>query len=596
MQIRLFLLSWHRLPAGIFLVLFLLFICTSCGFNQASLRPPAAVEKPAEVAGADLSTDNDCVCSLPGEERGLYETNVWLSEALDEGFDRQDTTLSDFLGYLEEMGASVGGSLPPSEADVEIETQARTGARYHFPMVMNAKVQRFISYYSTVQSRFMHRSLARSHRYLGMMRKILREHDVPEELAYMVLIESGFTTHAYSRARACGPWQFISSTGRRYGLKINSWVDERRDPEKATYAAAAYLTDLYSMFGSWYLAAAAYNAGEGKIQRAMRRHKTDDFWQMARFRYLKRETREYIPRLIAAIMIAKEPEKYGFADIEYQQPFTYDLVEVDAATDLQVLAWASGAKVEEIRSLNPELTYWCTPPGVKRYRLRVPDGSGPKCQLALDNLPPEKRITFLKHHIRRGETLSQIARRYHTGVRQIQELNGIRGYRIRAGHDLLIPVRVVGRGPVVFDRRIYKSGRPAMLAYPSSRKASRKKQHIVYRVRKGDSLWKISRRYRVKVTDLQRWNRMGRKTALKPGQKLHIYRNGGGSGGKVRTASNTKRKSRKKVRKKIVTLRKGDNLWLISRRYRVSVADLERWNNIRSRTILQPGQRLIVYY
>ncbi len=593
MLIRSLLSLSRRLPAGIFLVPLLFLICTSCGFNQVSLRFPGAAGKPGDVAEIGPAADDNCFCSLPGEEPGFYQGNVWLNEALDEVCDRQDTTLSDFLGYLEEMGAGVGGSLPPTEADVEIETQARTGARYHFPMVMNAKVQRFISYYSTVQSRFMHRSLARSHRYLGMMRKILREHEVPEELAYMVLIESGFTTHAYSRARACGPWQFISSTGRRYGLKINSWVDERRDPEKATYAAAAYLTDLYSMFGSWYLAAAAYNAGEGKIQRAMRRHKTDDFWQMARFRYLKRETREYIPRLIAAIMIAKEPEKYGFADIEYQQPFTYDLVEVEAATDLQVLAWASGAKVDEIRSLNPELTYWCTPPGIKHYRLRVPDGSGPKCQMALNNLPPEKRITFLKHRIRRGETLSRIARRYHTGVRQIQELNGIRGYRIRAGHDLLIPVRVVGRGPVVFDRRIYKSGRPAMLAYPSSRKASRKKQHIVYRVRKGDSLWKISRRYRVTVADLQRWNRMGRRTALKPGQKLHIYRN---RGGKVRTASKRVNRNRRKVRKKIVTLRKGDNLWLISRRYRVSVADLERWNNIRSRTILQPGQRLVVYY
>ena len=368
--------------------------------------------------------EDSCQCS--NDYGSGPEENLWLSEALAEV--EEDSTLTVFLGYLEDMGASASGTLPATAADVEIEIQARTGARYHFPIVMNAKVRHFISYYSTVQNRFMHRSLARSHRYLGMMRKILRDHDIPEELAYMVLIESGFKTHAYSRARACGPWQFISATGRRYGLEINAWVDERRDPVKATYAAAAYLCDLYKMFDSWYLAAAAYNAGEGKIQRAMRRHKTDDFWQMARFRYLKRETREYIPKLLAAIMIAKEPEKYGFTDIEYQEPFTFDLVKVDDATDLKVLAWAAGVRVEDIRQLNPELTYWCTPPKVKGYELRVPDGSGQRCRNALVNLPPEKRITFRRHRIRQGDTLSTIARRYHTGVKQIKELNGLRGH------------------------------------------------------------------------------------------------------------------------------------------------------------------------
>ena len=585
-------LSRRRL-GRLFVAFFLLLFCASCGFNQAALRPTGP--SPAEVTEATLYLDSGCECQVPPAEPPGYETNAWLSTALDEVDENRDTALSSYLDYLDEMGATVSGTLPPTAAEAEIEVQARTGARYHFPIVVNAKVRRFISYYSTVHSRFMHRSLARSHRYLGMIRKILREHDVPEELAYMVLIESGFTTHAYSRARACGPWQFISSTGRRYGLKITSWVDERRDPEKATYAAAAYLRDLYSMFGSWYLAAAAYNAGEGKIQRAMRRHQTDDFWQMARFRYLKRETREYIPRLIAAILIAREPEKYGFADIEYQEPFKFDLVEVDDATDIQVLAWASGAGIDEIRRLNPELTYWCTPPKVRKYHLRVPDGTGERCQVALANLPPEKRITFLKHHIRRGDTLSRIARLYHTGVYQIRELNGLKSHRIRAGHDLLIPVRVAGRGPVVFDKRIYRNRPLIFSSYPSTRKTYRKK--LTYRVRKGDSLWKIARRYKVKVADIQRWNGLGRRTALKPGQRLKLYAKTKRKSPKKRTwmAKQTSRGS-KKVRKKVVTLRKGDNLWRISRRYRVSVADLERWNKIHAKTILQPGQRLVLYY
>ncbi len=569
--------------AGLSLLL-MLFSLSCSGINSQ-------VAKVNDDQPAIINAEPDIECACLND--GIPEDNAWLYEAQTETLNRE-STMTALLNYLEDMGASASGTLPPTAADVEIEIQAATGARYHFPLVMNAKVEHFISYYSTVHNRFMHRSLARSHRYLTMMRRVLREHNVPEELAYMVLVESGFTTHAYSRARACGPWQFISSTGRRYGLKINSWVDERRDPVKSTYAAALYLSDLYEMFGSWYLAAAAYNAGEGKIQRAMRRHKTDDFWQMANFRYLKRETREYIPRLLAAIMIAKEPEKYGFVDIEYEVPFTYDLVKVADATDLDALAWASGARIEDIRKLNPELNCWCTPPKVKEYEVRVPLGRGKRCQQALADLPPAKRVTFRKHRIRPGDTLSTIARRYHTGVRQIMDLNGLRSCRIRAGRDLLIPVRVSGRGAVVFDRQIYHPGSFSKLNYASQPK--RRSQKVSkYRVRKGDSLWKIARRHNLRVADIQRWNGMGRSTALKPGQTLKLK----GYSPVVKKRSRVTKKSSKSIRsrkkKRVVTLRKGDNLWRISRRYQVSIADLERWNNIHSKTILQPGQRLVLY-
>ncbi len=573
----------RRLPLFC-LFLFLLLFSFSCSSSKSQLADVSNVNPSIESAMPQI------VCSCPADNlnRGM-EDNVWLSE-INSGSADTDSTLTVLLDYLEEMGASPAGVLPPTEDDVEIEIQAKTGARYHFPLVMNAKVSHFISYYSTVQNRFMHRSLARSHRYLPMMRKILRENDIPEELAYMVLIESGFTTHAYSRARACGPWQFISSTGRRYGLKINSWVDERRDPVKATYAAVAYLGDLYEMFDSWYLAAAAYNAGEGKIQRAMRRHKTDDFWQMANYRYLKRETREYIPRLLAAIMIAKEPEKYGFVDIEYEAPFTYDLVEVADATDLDALAWASGSRAADIRKLNPELNCWCTPPRVKNYKVRVPLGTGERCQNALADLPPAKRVTFRKHRIRQGDTLSTIARCYHTGIQQIKDLNGLHSSRIRAGRDLLIPVRVGGRGAVVFDRQIYSSGSFAKLSYNPKKRSSQRRS---YRVRRGDSLWKIARRHNLRVADIQRWNGMGHSSAIKPGQVLKLRKTTRIEKKKSRVTKKGTQSAAKK--KRVVTLRKGDNLWRISRRYQVSVADLERWNNLHAKTILQPGQRLVLY-
>ena len=573
----------QRLPRFC-LFLFLLLFSFSCSSTKPQLADVSNVNPHIAVETPQIF----CSCPADNLSRGL-EDNVWLSEIHSESVD-SDSTLTVLLNYLEGMGASPAGVLPPTAADVEIEIQAETGARYHFPLVMNAKVSHFISYYSTVQNRFMHHSLARSHRYLPMMRKVLRENDIPEELAYMVLIESGFTTHAYSRARACGPWQFIGSTGRRYGLKINSWVDERRDPVKSTYAAAAYLGDLYEMFGSWYLAAAAYNAGEGKIQRAMRRHKTDDFWQMANYRYLKRETREYIPRILAAIMIAKEPEKYGFVDIEYEAPFTYDLVTVADATDLDALAWASGSRAADIRKLNPELNCWCTPPRVKDYKVRVPFGTGERCQTALADLPPAKRVTFRKHRIRQGDTLSTIARRYHTGIQQIKDLNGLHSSRIRAGRDLLIPVRVGGRGAVVFDRQINSSGSFAKLRYNPKKRSARRSS---YRVRRGDSLWKIARRHNLRVADIQRWNGMGHSSAIKPGQVLKLRKTTRVAKKKSRVVKKKNQSAAKK--KRVVTLRKGDNLWRISRRYQVSVADLERWNNIRPKTILQPGQRLVLY-
>ncbi len=575
---------------GLCLFLILLLFNFSCSSTKPQLANVNVVNPSTESPAPQFF----CNCSTDNLDQDLEPVeNFWLSGVYSAN-ENNDSVLFVLLDHLEAMGASPAGVLPPTAADVEIEIQAETGARYHFPLVMNAKVSHFISYYSTVQNRFMHRSLARSHRYLPMMRKVLREHDVPEELAYMVLIESGFTTHAYSRARACGPWQFISSTGRRYGLKINSWVDERRDPVKSTNAAAAYLGDLYEMFGSWYLAAAAYNAGEGKIQRAMRRHKTDDFWQMANYSYLKRETREYIPRILAAIMIAREPEKYGFVDIEYEAPFTYDIVKVADATDLDALAWASGSRAADIRKLNPELNCWCTPPRVKSYAVRVPAGTGARCRSALAKLPPEKRVTFRKHRIRQGDSLSTIARRYHTGIQQIKDLNGLRNSRIRAGRDLLIPVRVGGRGAVVFDRHIYSSESFAKLRYKSKKHSVRRPvRRRNYRVRRGDSLWKIARRYNLRVADIQRWNGMGHSTAIKPGQVIKLSRTSRVA--KKRTRVSKKRTRTASRKKRVVTLRKGDNLWRISRRYQVSVADLERWNKLHSKTVLQPGQRLVLY-
>jgi membrane-bound lytic murein transglycosylase D len=222
------------------------------------------------------------------------------------------------------------------------------------------------------------------------MRNLLRENGLPEDLVYMALIESGFNPYAYSRRKASGPWQFIYLTGKKYGLKLNYWIDERRDPEKSTIAAAKYLKDLYDLFECWYLAAAGYNAGEGKIMNAIKRYRTEDFWELTKYRYLKKETKDYVPQMIAAALIAKEPEIYGFTDIEYQDPLRYEKVNVPEVTDLRLIAKACEISLGELKDLNPELLRWCTPPNYSDYEIKIPFG---KKELFLQNFGALQPVT-----------------------------------------------------------------------------------------------------------------------------------------------------------------------------------------------------------
>ena len=229
-------------------------------------------------------------------------------------------------------------------------------------------IEKFIRYFQTGGRKRFERYLSRSGKYVGMMQKILVRYGLPEDLVYVALIESGFSPKAYSVAKAAGPWQFISETGRRYGLRIDWWADERRDAEKSTHAAASYLRDLYGMFESWPLATAAYNAGEGKIQRAVTRYKSDDFSELIRHGYLKQETKDYVPKMLAALTIAKDPDKYGFGDVAYEAPLDLRTVSVPGGTDLAAVARLLEVPVEAIRDWNTELRRFCTPaePGAVR--------------------------------------------------------------------------------------------------------------------------------------------------------------------------------------------------------------------------------------
>lgn len=245
---------------------------------------------------------------------------------------------------------------------------------FDIPVTYNVKVKQWITYFQNPGKKWYHTRLERSHRYLPMMKRLLRERSMPQDLAYIAMIESGFSPHAESTASAVGYWQFISTTAERYGLRMNWWIDERRDFQKSTTAAARYLGDLYKMFGSWYLTAAAYNMGEGRLKRLIAKHGTNNYWALSKKPDFPNETRDYIPKMLAAMLIAKVPKLYGFTDIVPDEPYRYEYFYVPGGTDILNLANAVGVQPQLLQRLNPELLKGFIPSNVKNHRIRIPTG------------------------------------------------------------------------------------------------------------------------------------------------------------------------------------------------------------------------------
>jgi membrane-bound lytic murein transglycosylase D len=405
------------------------------------------------------------------------------------------------------------------------------------------------------------------------MRNLLKENGLPEDLVYMALIESGFNPYAYSRRKASGPWQFIYLTGKKYGLKVNWWVDERRDPEKSTIAAAKYLKDLYDLFECWYLAAAGYNAGEGKIMNAVKRYRTEDFWELTKYRYLKRETKDYVPQMIAAALIAKDPEKYGFAGIEYQEPFRYEKVKVPAVTDLRLIAKACEVSVEEVKDLNPELLRWCTPPDCQEYELRIPFGKGDLFLKNFEALPQQERFQFKTHVVRKGDTLGGIARLYKVDLQPILELNRLRRTTLLSiGMNLIIPVPKDARIAWVPEKKMKGASQPLQ------------REEIIYTIKKGDTLWSIANELGVNIGSLSRWNNLQPGEKLMPGDQLKI---------RINPSSKPLNGHQRKGVKEIVhVVREGESLWSVAQKYNVTIEEIRSWNSLNGGDRIYPSDRL----
>ncbi len=417
---------------------------------------------------------------------------------------------------LQEIEALVASEEAISNARTAVASDT-AGSTSDVPIVVNESVLRILATFQNDLHDVIARGLARSGRFVPVIRRIFREEGIPKDLAQVAMIESSFLPHARSPKAAQGIWQFMARTGRQYGLRSNAVIDERGDPEKATRAAARYLSFLHELFHDWHLAMAAYNAGEGKIVKAMERTGLTDFWQLAASGSLRPQTQNYVPAVIAAILISKSPAHYGF-DVEYEKPLEYETVTLDRPVRLRDLADGQAVTLEELKALNPELRTDVTPRAPEGYELKVPTGGRESVLAAFADAPAARPPVFRRHVVRAGETVASVARRFGVSPSSLAAANGLaERAKLKKGRVLLIPEREAVR---VASRKSKKghSPAPAQVAAAPQPPAGAGS----YRVRGGDTLYRIAMRHGTTVAELLAVNSLSEDVTIRPGDRLKI--------------------------------------------------------------------------
>jgi membrane-bound lytic murein transglycosylase D len=528
----------------------------------------ALAEKDLDWALAWAEQAGRVLAELPEEVLKLPETAI-LRARLKE-FQRRlpDTeevpAVQDGLKEAVEVGPLSPEALRSEQEQVK---GAEMGAVFDFPIDLNDKVLAWVHAFTTDKRAFMERTLSRASQYLPMVRQIFAEERIPTDLAYLAVIESGYINSAHSYAKAVGMWQFMRATGRVYGLGGNAWVEERRDPVKATRAAARYLRKLYEISGDWYLALAGYNAGPLTTERASLNLGSHNFWDMYRSRWLRNQTKNYVPELCAAILVGRFPERYGLK-VEQLPPYAYETVEVDRMTSLPVLARFADTDVEALKGLNPELLRPSTPPG--HYTLRVPPGQSGVTARALARIPASQRLDFKSYRIRKGDSLARVAVRFNLSAEDLLAVNSITRAQFRAGRVIKVPPppaspidtrdlrSTVERAQGIEDRplehlpaipppgpapslepvreasaepaepaREPAAAPPPAVREPAPRAVPRipaaEARPAFHVVKHGETLFAIADRYGLEVKDLRKWNKL-RKNAIQVGQRLRLKR------------------------------------------------------------------------
>jgi membrane-bound lytic murein transglycosylase D len=403
------------------------------------------------------------------------------------------------------------------------------GVEHDIPIPLNQRVLAYIDLFKGRLHDFIEEGMKRGSKYLPMIQNVFRAEGLPLDLAYVPLVESAFKPNALSRAQAKGVWQFMAGTAAENGLRRNWYIDERSDPEKATVAAAKYLRTLSKLFdGDWHLALASYNGGPGRVQRAMTKTRIDDFWKLAdKPKALPRETREYVPMILAAIVIARSPEQYGFNFVA-DAPHGYDTVTLPRAVDLRRVAEWTESDIDQIQALNPELRRWTTPVKDNDYELKVPTGTGDIVLAKLADAPAIELASLKYYTVKRGDTLALIARKMHVSKADLAEANDLRlTARVGAGQKLVVPheatVLMAARTdrttpPAEARATVAGSGQLAQAAANSNRVKSS------YEVRRGDTLASIAALFKTSVASLRTWNPRLASTHLTAGQRLTVYR------------------------------------------------------------------------
>ncbi|MCF7823979.1 MAG: LysM peptidoglycan-binding domain-containing protein [Candidatus Marinimicrobia bacterium] len=439
----------------------------------------------------------------------IRETVGGLSELASTDFEGYiSNDLQDLLGQpsLKDQLSRMSDLVDSLDKDINfVVVDDRDG---HLPLILNARVKTMINLLNERKHAEFQVWLDRYALYASTIKPILISYGVPEELIYLAMIESGLNTKAYSYAHAVGPWQFISATGKRYGLNRDWWVDERRDLIKSTHAGAQYLKDLHDEFDDWYLAMAAYNTGEARIRRTIRREGHRDYWRMIT---LPRQTRNYVATVLAAAIICQDPEKYGF-HMNQEENWEYETIEVSRSLDLDKIAMALGVDYQLLKTFNPELRQGVTPPMKTPYQLKVPPGKTTLDEKALTSIPTSDKIDYQVHYVRRGETLSVIARRYNVSMSKLVSANKIKNRNsLSVGQKLIIPA----------PKDYASSSGASKSASKAPAGSDYKKQ--VYTVRKGDTLGQIAEDYHTSAKMIRYWNGLSYGQNIYPGQKLAIY-------------------------------------------------------------------------